>query len=139
VRTPVERNTLIGETWDRAGPVEVSPQGRSFARRASRIARKPTTSSFGIFHRLPNGNVLAAIAKRRGGREVDPQGKVVWENRAAGATCSRPFGSRTEDARRVRDAERASSRFSPKARWSGSSATRDVPEVNLTWVTSLRC
>jgi outer membrane protein assembly factor BamB len=129
-------NTLIGEQ----GPcqaVEISPTGAVVS-----AVKLPTTETayhqqLRTIHRLPNGNVLAAIEAEGAAREVDPQGKVVWEFTGLAnvfealrlANGNTLVGCGTQ--KRVVE-------VSPAGKVVWELTGRDVPDVNLTWVTSLQ-
>ncbi len=130
------RNTLIGEQ----GPcraVEVSPGGEVVSAIALPTREKAYHQQLRQVHRLPNGNVLAAIEAEGAAREVDPQGKVVWEftGLANVFEALRLSGGNTLVAcgtqKRVIE-------VTPDGKVVWELTDRDVPEVNLTWVTSLQ-
>jgi len=71
-------NTLIGEQ----GPcqaVEVSPADEIVSTVKLPTTEKPFHQQLRNVHRLPNGNTLAAIEAEGAAREIDKDGKVVWE------------------------------------------------------------
>lgn len=129
-------NTLIGEQ----GPcqaVEVSSAGAVVSTIALPNKEKPFHQQLRCIHRLPNGNLLAAIEAEGAAREVDPQGKVVWEfaGLANVYEALRLPGGNTLIAcgtqKRVIE-------VSPAGKIVWELTDKDVPEVNLTWVTSLQ-
>jgi len=88
-------------------------------------------------HKLANGHVLAAIEAEGAAREVDPEGKVVWEF----AGLANVF-----DAVRLANGntliaggtQKRVVEVSPVGKVVWELTAQDVPDVNLTWVTSLQ-
>jgi hypothetical protein len=129
-------HTLIGEQ----GPcqaVELSPAGDVVSTIKIPTAEKAYHQQLRNLHRLSNGNVLAAVEAEGVAREVDPEGKVVWE-----------FGGLANVFEALRLAngntlvacgtQKRIVEVTPAGKVVWELCDRDVPEVNLTWVTSLQ-
>lgn len=129
-------NTLVAEQ----GPcrvLEVSPAGQI-------VHTTPlTTSEQGYHlqvrnvHHLRNGNVLAAHEGEGAVREVDPAGKVVWEYTGienAGDALRLPNGNTLISC----GTQKRVIEVSPDKKIVWELRAADVPEVNLTWVSSLQ-
>ena len=129
-------NTLIGEQ----GPcqvVEVSPAGDVVSTLKLPNAEKAFHQQLRNIHRLPDGHLLAAIEAEGAAREVDPQGKVVWEMTGL---------ANVFEALRLPDGntlvacgtQKRVIEVSPAGKIVWELTAQEVPEVNLTWVTSLQ-
>jgi outer membrane protein assembly factor BamB len=129
-------NTLIGEQ----GPcqaVEVSPTGDVVATTPLPTTEKPFHQQLRNIHRLANGHILAAIEAEGAARELDAAGKVVWETtglanvfealRLANGNTLVACGTQKRIIEVAADG---------KIVW--ELTAKDVPDVNLTWVTSLQ-
>jgi hypothetical protein len=129
-------NTLIGEQ----GPsqaVEVSPAGAVVSTVPLPTREKPFHNQVRCIHRLANGNVLAAIEAEGVAREVDPQGKVVWEYAGLANVFEAlrlPNGNTLIGC----GTQKRVIEVSPAGKVVWELTHQDVPEVNLTWVTSLQ-
>ena len=127
---------LLGEQ----GPcqaVEVSPAGDVVATVKLPTTEKPYHQQLRNIHRLENGNVLAAIEAEGAAREVTPEGKVVWEvNGLANVfeAIRLPDGNTLVAC----GTQKRVIEVSPAGKVVRELMARDVPEVNLTWVTSLQ-
>ena len=90
-----------------------------------------------VVHKLANGNVLAAIEAEGAAREVDASGKVVWEIKGLADVYEAlrlPSGNTLVACgtqKRVIEVTAAG-----KIVW--ELTARDVPDLNLTWITSLQ-
>ena len=129
-------DTLIGEQ----GPcqvVTVSPQGEVRSTVKLPTSEKEAHHQLRAFHALPTGNLLAALEGEGAAREVDPAGKLVWEvtGLANVFEALRLENGNTLVAcgtqKRVIEVTREG-----KVVW--ELTAQDVPDVNLTWVTSLQ-
>ena len=72
-------NTLLAEQ----GPsqaVEVTPHGDIVSTVPLPTSEKPYHRQIRNIHKLSNGHILAAIEAEGAAREVDAEGKVVWEH-----------------------------------------------------------
>jgi hypothetical protein len=129
-------NTLLGEQ----GPcqaVEVSPAGDLVASVKLPTSEKAFHQQLRNIHRLADGNLLAAIEAEGAAREVDPNGKVIWEITGL---------ANVFEALRLPNANTLVScgtqkrviEVSPAGKVVWELTARDVPDVNLTWVTSLQ-
>jgi len=129
-------NTLLGEQ----GPcqaVEVSPAGDVVKSVKLPTSEKAFHQQLRNIHRLANGNILAAIEAEGAAREVDPDGKVVWETTGL---------ANVFEALRLPDGNTLVScgtqkrviEVSPAGKVVWELTARDVPDVHLTWVTSLQ-
>jgi hypothetical protein len=129
-------NTLLGEQ----GPcqaVEFSPAGDVVATVKLPTTEKPYHQQLRNIHRLANGNILAAIEAEGAAREVAPDGKVVWEVTGL---------ANVFEALRLPDGntlvacgtQKRVIEVSPAGKVVWELTARDVPDVNLTWVTSLQ-
>jgi hypothetical protein len=129
-------NTLIGEQ----GPcqvVEVSPGGDVVSTLALPNAEKAFHQQLRNIHRLPNGNILAAIEAEGAAREVDPQGKVVWEMTGL-ANVFEALRLASGNTLVACGTQKRVIEVSPAGKIVWELTAQDVPEVNLTWVTSLQ-
>jgi hypothetical protein len=129
-------NTLIGEQ----GPcraVELSPAGEIVSAVVLPNGEKTYHNQLRCIHRLPNGNVLAAIEAEGAAREVDPEGKVVWEFKGLANVFEAlrlPNGNTLVSG----GTQKKVVEVSPPGKIVWELTDRDVPEVHLTWVTSLQ-
>jgi outer membrane protein assembly factor BamB len=88
-------------------------------------------------HKLPSGNILAAHEGEGAVREVDADGKVVWEYTKV---------ENTGEALRLANGntliacgtQKRVIEVTPDKKVVWELTARDVPEVNLTWVSSLQ-
>ena len=129
-------NFLIAEQ----GPcqaVEVTPKGEVISTVKLQTTEKAAHRQLRCLHRLENGHLLAAHEAEGVVREYDAAGKVVWEypgipnvfealRLANGNTL---IGCGTD--KRVIE-------VSPDKKFVWELTAADVPELNLTWITSLQ-
>jgi Mal s 1 allergenic protein-like len=90
-----------------------------------------------VIHRLRNGNVLAAIEAEGSAREVDPNGKVVWEITGLADVYEAlrlPNGNTLVAC----GTQKRVIEVTPAGKIVWELTAQDVPELNLTWVTSLQ-
>jgi hypothetical protein len=129
-------NTLIGEQ----GPcraVEVSPAGEVVSALPLPNREKAYHQQLRNIHRLPNGNVLAAIEAEGAAREVDRDGKVVWEFTGL-ANVFEALRLSNGNTLVACGTQKRVIEVSPAGKVVWELGAQDVPEVNLTWVTSLQ-
>jgi outer membrane protein assembly factor BamB len=117
--------------------VEVDPAGKV-------VRRTPLTTNVEGYHlqvrnihRLPNGNILAAHEGEGAVREVDPNGKVVWEYSGVenvGDALRLPNGNTVISCGTQKRVIEVSQ--DKKVVW--ELRAEDVPEVNLTWASGLQ-
>ena len=129
-------NTLVAEQ-DPCQALEVDSKGGTV--RATPL----TTNAKGFHlqvrnvHKLPNGNILAAHECEGAVREVDPQGKVVWEY--TGVT-------NTGEAQRLSNGntliccgtQKRLIEVTPDKQIAWEFKAEDAPELNVTWVSSVQ-
>ncbi len=129
-------NTLIGEQ----GPsqaVEVSPDGKVVSTVALPTSEKPFHRQVRHVHRLANGHVLAALEAEGAAREVDASGKVVWEFSGLDGTFEAlrlPNGNTLIAA----GTQRRVVEVTPAGKIAWELTAKDLPDLNLTWITSLQ-
>lgn len=129
-------NTLLAEQ----GPcqaVEVNPQGKI-------VHITPLTTTEKGYHlqvrnisQLPNGNILSAHEGEGAVREVDAVGKMVWEYTGV---------ENAGDAKRLANGNTLIScgtqkrvlEVTPEKRIAWEFGTKDAPELNITWVSSIQ-
>lgn len=129
-------HTLIGEQ----GPcraVELDPSGKVVTTIDIPTQEKAYHQQLRCLHRLPSGNVLAAIEAEGAAREVDPQGKVVWEFTGL-ANVFEALRLPNGNTLVACGTQKRVIEVSPAGKVVWELTDRDVPEVNLTWVTSLQ-
>ena len=88
-------------------------------------------------HKLDGGNILAAHEGEGAIREVDPTGKVVWEQTKL-ENCT--------DARRLANGntliacgtQKRVIEVTPDGKIAWEFTAKDAPELNLTWISSLQ-
>jgi len=129
-------NTLLAEQ----GPsrvVEVNPKREVVSSVTVPNREEAFHRQLRLVHRLKNGNVLAAIEAEGVAREVDPNGKIVWEITGLADVYEAlrlPNGNTLVACgtqKRVIEVTSAG-----KIVW--ELTAQDVPELNLTWITSLQ-
>jgi outer membrane protein assembly factor BamB len=132
----LDGSTLIGEQ----GPsqvLQISPEGMVLSTVKLPTLEKEPHHQLRVFHQMPTGNIIAAMEGEGAVREVDPAGKVVWEftGLANVFEARRLLNGNTlvtcGTQKRVIEVNSAG-----KVVW--ELTAEDVPEVNLTWVTSLQ-
>jgi hypothetical protein len=129
-------NTLIGEQ----GPcraVEVSPAGDVVSAVTLPTTEKAYHQQLRMLHRLADGNVLAAIEAEGAAREVDPAGKVVWEVKGL-ANVFEALRLANGNTLVACGTQKRVIEVSPAGKVVWELTAGDVPEANLTWVTSLQ-
>jgi len=128
--------TLIGEQ----GPcqiVRVAADGKVVSTLSLPTSEKEAHHQLRAFHPLLSGNILAAMEGEGVAREVDSMGKVVWEMKGL---------TNVFEARRLPNGNTLVACGTQKRVIEVTSdgkvvwelTAQDVPEVNLTWVTSLQ-
>lgn len=129
-------NVLVGEQ----GPcqaVEVNKKGEEVHTTPLTTFEKPAHRQLRSLHKLKNGNILSCHEADATVREVDPQGKLVWEyphvesvfeavrlkngNTLIGCGTQARIIEVTKDGKTVWE-------FGPK----------DAPELGLTWITGIQ-
>ena len=129
-------NTLIGEQ----GPcqaVELSPAGEIVSTVKLPTTEKPFHQQLRNVHRLPNGNTLAAIEAEGAAREVDKDGKVVWEKSGL-ANVFEALRLQNGNTLIACGTQKRVIEVTPEGKVAWELTAQDVPDVNLTWVTSLQ-
>ena len=129
-------NTLIGEQ----GPcqaLEVSTAGEVVSTVKLPTTEKAYHQQLRNLHRLPNGNLLAAIEAEGAAREVDPEGKVVWEVTGL-ANVFEAVRLANGNTLVACGTQKRVIEVSPAGKVVWELGAADVPDVNLTWVTSLQ-
>ena len=129
-------NTLLGEQ----GPcraVEVSAGGDVVSTVTLLTSEKAHHNQLRNIHRLANGNILAAIEAEGAAREIDPDGKVVWEVTGL-ANVFEALRLANGNTLVACGTQKRVIEVSPAGNVVWELGAKDVPEVNLTWVTSLQ-
>jgi outer membrane protein assembly factor BamB len=129
-------NTLIGEQ----GPcqaVEVSPAGEVVSTTKLPTTEKPFHQQLRNIHRLANGHILAAIEAEGAARELDGEGKVVWETTGL-ANVFEALRLENGNTLVACGTQKRVIEVAPDGKVVWELAAKDVPDVNLTWVTSLQ-
>lgn len=129
-------NTLVGEQ----GPcqaVEVSPAGEVVSTVKLPTTERPFHQQLRNVHRLANGHLLAAIEAEGAAREVDADGKVVWEHPGL-ANVFEALRLENGNTLIAGGTQKRVVEVSPDGKVAWELTAKDVPEVNLTWVTSLQ-
>jgi hypothetical protein len=135
-RRLADSHTLVAEQ----GPcqaVEVNLQGEVVKTIPLTTSEKPYHLQVRNIHRLANGHILTAHEGEGAAREVDQDGKVVWEY--AGVT-------NISDAQRLPDGntlmtcgtQKRVIEVTPTGKIAWELTAKDVPELNLTWMSSLQ-
>ncbi len=129
-------NTLLAEQ----GPsrvVEVDPKGQVVSSVSVPNAEQAFHRQLRLIHRLRNGNVLAAIEAEGAAREVDPNGNVVWEIKGLADVYEAlrlPNGNTLVAC----GTQKRVIEVTPGGKTVWELTSQDVPELNLTWITSLQ-
>lgn len=129
-------NTLAAEQ----GPcrvVTIDPLGKTVLSVDIPVKEIPAHQQMRCVHALKNGNVLVANEADAVVREVAPDGRLVWE-------C--PAGKYVHEALRLKNGntligcgtDKRVIEVTPDKKIVWELTATDVPEVNLTWVTSLQ-
>jgi hypothetical protein len=129
-------NTLVAEQ----GPcqaVEASPKGEVVHVTPLRTSQEGYHLQVRNVHQLPNGNILAAHEGEGAVREVDPGGKVVWEYLGvenAGDAQRLPNGNTLISC----GTQKRVIEVTPDKHIAWELSAKDVPELNITWVSSIQ-
>ena len=129
-------NTLVAEQ-DPCQAVEVNAKGEVVHVTPLTTTVKGFHLQVRSIHKLPNGNILAAHEGEGAVREVDPQGKVVWEY--TGVT-------NTGEAQRLASGntliccgtQKRLIEVTPDKQIVWEFKAEDAPELNVTWVSSVQ-
>ncbi len=129
-------NTLLAEQ----GPsrvVEVNAKRKVVSSVSVPNAEQAFHRQLRLIHRLRNGNVLAAIEAEGAAREVDPTGRVVWEVKGLADVYEAlrlPNGNTLVAC----GTQKRVIEVTPEGKTVWELTAQDVPELNLTWITSLQ-
>jgi len=129
-------NTLLAEQ----GPsrvVEVNPKREVVSSVNVPNREEAFHRQLRLIHRLKNGNVLAAIEAEGAAREVDPHGKVVWEMTGLADVYEAlrlPNGNTLVAC----GTQKRVIEVTPAGKIVWELTALDVPDLNLTWITSLQ-
>lgn len=129
-------DTLIAEQ----GPcrvVEVNPAGQVVRTTPLTTTEQGYHLQVRNIHHLSNGNLLAAHEGEGAIREVDPTGKMVWEYMGvenAGDALRLPNGNTVISC----GTQKRVIEVTPDKKIAWELRAADVPEINLTWVSSLQ-
>ena len=129
-------NTLLAEQ----GPsriVEVNPKREVVSSLNVPNREEAFHRQLRLIHRLKNGNVLAAIEAEGAAREVDPHGKVVWEITGLADVYEAlrlPNGNTLVAC----GTQKRVIEVTPAGKIVWELTAQDVPDLNLTWITSLQ-
>jgi len=129
-------NTLLAEQ----GPsqaVEVTPRGDVVSTVPLPTSEKPYHRQIRNIHKLSNGHILAAIEAEGAAREVDADGKVVWEYTGL-ADVFEALRLANGNTLIACGTQRRVIEVTPDRRVVWELTAQDVPELNLTWITSLQ-
>jgi hypothetical protein len=129
-------NTLVAEQ-DPCQALEVNSKGETVHATPLTTHAKGFHLQVRNVHKLPNGNILAAHEGEGAVREVDPQGKVVWEY--TGVT-------NTGEAQRLANGntliccgtQKRLIEVTPDKQIAWEFKAEDAPELNITWVSSVQ-
>ena len=128
-------NSLVAEE----GPcrvLEVNSRGESISSVAL-PATGETHHQVRRIHRLPSGNILAANEGDGAVREVDPNGKLVWEYKGVENVFEAirlPSGNTLIGG----GTQKRVIEVTPQGQTVWELKADEVPELNLTWITSLQ-
>jgi len=129
-------DTLIAEQ----GPcqaVRVNPKGEVVKVTPLTTTEKGYHLQVRNLHLLPSGNLLAGHEGEGAIREVDPEGKVVWEYTKVtntGEALRLPNGNTLISG----GTQKRLFEVTPKGETVWEFAAKDAPELNLTWISSLQ-
>jgi outer membrane protein assembly factor BamB len=129
-------NTLVAEQ----GPpraVEVDPKGDVVRATPLTTTEKGYHLQVRNVHKLAGGNILAAHEAEGAVREVDPAGKIVWEYTGvtnAGEALRLANGNTLIAC----GTQKRVIEVTPDKKVVWELTAKDVPDVNLTWVSSLQ-
>jgi outer membrane protein assembly factor BamB len=117
--------------------VEVNPEGKVV--RTTKLTTSVESYHLQVrnVHQLANGNILAAHEGEGAIREVNPEGRVVWEHTNV---------ENTGDALRLENGntlipcgtQRRVIEVTPDHRVVWEFGAKDAPELNLTWISSIQ-
>ena len=129
-------NTLIGEQ----GPcqaVEVDPKGKVVRTTPLTTTEKGYHLQVRNVHKLANGNILAGHEGEGAIREVDPDGKVIWDYTKVE---NAPEAIRLENGNTLIacGTQKRVIEVTPEGKVVWELTAKDVPELNLTWISSLQ-
>ena len=129
-------NTLLAEQ----GPsqaVEVSPRGEIISTVPLPTSEKHYHRQVRNIHKLSNGHILAAIEAEGAAREVDVDGKVVWEYTGL-ADVFEALRLPNGNTLIACGTQRRVIEVTPEGKVTWELTSQDVPDLNLTWITSLQ-
>jgi len=132
----VNGNTLLAEQ----GPcraIEVSPKGEVVRATPLKTSQESYHLQVRNIHKLANGNILAAHEGEGAVREVDMDGNVVWEYTGvenAGDAQRLPNGNTLISC----GTQKRVLEVTPEKRIVWEFSTKDAPELNITWVSSIQ-
>jgi len=129
-------NTLVAEQ----GPsraVEVNPGGEMVSSVKLPTTEKAFHRQVRQIHRLSNGHILAAIEAEGAAREVDASGKIVWEMTGL-ADVFEALRLDSGNTLLACGTQRRVIEVTPSRQVVWELTSQDVPELNLTWITSLQ-
>jgi len=129
-------NTLVGEQ----GPcraVEVTPKGKVVKAVPLTTSEKPFHRQVRNVHRLANGHILSAHEGEGAVREVDGDGKVVWQYTGV---PDAPEALRLANGNTLIacGTQRRVIEVTPAKEVVWELNANDVPDLNLTWISSLQ-
>jgi PQQ-like domain len=129
-------NTLVAEQ----GPcqaVEVNPRGIPVHVTPLRTSHENIHLQVRNIHQLPNGNILSAHEGEGAVREVDQDGRVVWEYTGvenAGDAQRLPNGNTLIAC----GTQKRVIEVTPDRQIAWEFSAKDAPELNITWVSSIQ-
>jgi len=129
-------NTLLAEQ----GPcqaVEVNPKGEVLHRTPLKTSHESYHLQVRNIHKLANGNILAAHEGEGAIREVDMDGRVVWEYTGvenAGDAQRLPNGNTLISC----GTQKRVIEVTPEKTIAWEFSAKDAPELNITWVSSIQ-
>jgi len=129
-------NTLLAEQ----GPsrvVEVNAKGEVVSSRDVSNKEQAFHRQLRVVHKLANGNVLAAVEAEGAAREVDPKGKVVWEITGL-ADVYEALRLANGNTLVACGTQKRVIEVNPTGKVVWELTAQDVPDLNLTWITSLQ-
>jgi hypothetical protein len=129
-------NTLLAEQGPSRG-VEVNPKREIVSSREVPNKEQAFHRQLRVVHKLGNGNVLAAIEAEGAVREVDAEGKVVWEFTGL-ADVFEALRLRNQNTLVACGTQKRVIEVTPDGKIVWELRSEDVPELNLTWITSLQ-
>lgn len=116
--------------------VEVNPRGGVVSTVKVPNSEKAFHRQLRLVHRLANGNVLVAIEAEGAAREVDRDGKIIWEGTGL-ADVFEALRLKNGNTLVACGTQKRVIEVTPAGKiWELTS--QDVPELNLNWITSLQ-